>query len=386
MKNKIKAGILGVLLLVLLLPMLNQVSGIVKSGPLNGDVQLATDTAFTWQGWWDGSYQKQKEAYLNDQTGFRPDLVRLNNQIDYSIFRKLHAREVVIGKDQYLYEQGYISAYYGREFAGYNHHAENLYKLLLVRDTLLKAGKKLFIVFAPSKARIYPEFIPDYLRSTLPHSSNYETMVRICDSLKLPYLDFNSCFRAIKEKTSYPLFGRKGTHWTHTGSDIAADTFNHYLAAVTGKPVPEISWDDKETERTNTARGFDDDIDKGINLIWPLREDTFYYHKLHFEAGNPQERPRVIFISDSFFWSWLNSQVPQHCYKDWEFWYYFNELWTERSINGEEQSGHEADNRWMERLQKTDVVVLMYGELNLADIGSSFIDKAYKAFYEKGRH
>ncbi len=91
METKIKKGLLLFIVVILLLPLLQHSFSIIVSGPLNGLYAEVPDTAFSLKKWLNGSYQHQKELYLNEKTGFRPDMVRLNNQIDFSLFDKCHS-------------------------------------------------------------------------------------------------------------------------------------------------------------------------------------------------------------------------------------------------------------------------------------------------------
>lgn len=116
--KKTQKGILIFLLLVLAAPGLNSMFNIVQSAGLQGAIVPEKDTTFSIEAWWTGGYQHQKEKYLNDNIGLRPDLVRLNNQLDYFLFKKLHAQQVVLGKNQELFEDGYIKAYYGQDYIG----------------------------------------------------------------------------------------------------------------------------------------------------------------------------------------------------------------------------------------------------------------------------
>src|SRR5580693_7348884 len=94
-----KSKLLFVLLLIVAFPMLQHALSFFESGKLHGAVSGIANPEFSWDKWIDGTYQSQKSAYLNDSTGCRPDLVRLNNQLDFWFFKKLHAHSVVIGKD-----------------------------------------------------------------------------------------------------------------------------------------------------------------------------------------------------------------------------------------------------------------------------------------------
>ena len=114
-----KKWLLSFAFVVLVLPFVQQCFPFITSGELSGDFTNAPDVEFSWAKWIDGSYQKGKADFCNDHLGFRPDLLRLNNQIDFSLFGECHAVWTLLGTHQCLFQAPYIEAYYGRDFVGY---------------------------------------------------------------------------------------------------------------------------------------------------------------------------------------------------------------------------------------------------------------------------
>src|SRR5437016_3436145 len=91
MKYKIKEWLLSFIFIILILPMAEHKLQFIESGKLKGGFKAACDSEFSIQSWLDGTYQQQKEKFVNDQTGFRADMIRLYNQIDFSFFDKCHS-------------------------------------------------------------------------------------------------------------------------------------------------------------------------------------------------------------------------------------------------------------------------------------------------------
>lgn len=360
------------------MPMLNHLTGIIESGKLAGDVRLARDTTFSIRDWMNGSYQQQKEAYLNDSTGFRPDLVRLNNELDYRLFRKLHARDVVIGKNGYLYEGGYIRAYNGEDFLGNAEISSRLSKLRYIQDTLAKAGKFFAFVLVPSKGRYYPEYFPAGMYHPT-DSTNYTVMRNKCAAMGINYLDLNGYFLSLKASTPHPLFSKQGIHWTYYGSDFGADSLNHYLEKSMKIDIPDMHFG--EVTCTPLAEGSDNDIAQGLNLIWPFSREEFCYNQHSFDndAAN-KKKPSIIFISDSFFWAFIHEGIPTNCYKDWECWFYFNEIWDQDAISGTGPIRYIKDTDWTANISKSNAVLLFLTECNLAVLGNGFIEEAYAKY------
>jgi len=370
--------LLAFMMLVLILPGLNHVLPFIESGKLNGAVQLAKDTSFSPEAWFSGGYQKQKESYLNDNIGFRPDLIRFNNQLDYELFGMFHANGVVEGPDHYLYERGYIDAYYGNDYLGDSTVKELCRKLRFIQDTLERAGKKLIITFVPSKARYYPEYFPKRLIQEPTTRNNYQQLKMATASEGLHVIDLNGWFVNQKVTTPHPLFSKMGIHWTRYGANHAMDTFNRYLGSLLNIHIPDLVFEgvDCSTE----PRG-DNDIATGLNLIWPYTVENICYDRLHFnEDSLTRKKPAPIFIGDSFVWTLLANQIPQHCYHNWEFWSYFSEIWSQDVIDGHAELKYTSNSDWMSHLQTHNAVVLFFTESNLQHYKDYFINAAYTNF------
>src|SRR5688572_27194692 len=154
--ENIKLGLAIFVLLTLFLPLAQSRMGLVEVKPLSGAVVYPEKHPFTLSGWFDGSYQKNKEEYVNDMFGFRNLCVRVNNQIAFSLFGEVKANEVVIGKEGYLFEEQYIKSYLGEDFIGDSKVKKKMASLKYISDTLAKLNKQLMLVFSVGKASFYP--------------------------------------------------------------------------------------------------------------------------------------------------------------------------------------------------------------------------------------
>ena len=85
---------------------------------MKGSFTKLEDTTLTVDGWLSGNYQLTHQDYIDQNIGFRNVLVRTYNQMHYSLFDNARANQVVVGKDNYLYEENYIKAHLGRDFVG----------------------------------------------------------------------------------------------------------------------------------------------------------------------------------------------------------------------------------------------------------------------------
>lgn len=375
--KKTQKGILIFLLLVLAAPGLNSMFNIVQSAGLQGAIVPEKDTTFSIEAWWTGGYQHQKEKYLNDNIGLRPDLVRLNNQLDYFLFKKLHAQQVVLGKNQELFEDGYIKAYYGQDYIGTARIKELMQRLRFVQDSMQRAGRALLLCFVPSKGRYYPEYFPENLKENFTERSNYLELRKQALAEGVHVLDLNGWYLARKGKTAHPLFSKMGIHWTHWGADYAMDSLNHRLEQLLHMDLPDMKFG--EVVCTNESRG-ENDIERILNLIWPITKETLCYNTLSFDPTNKQ-KPKVIFVGDSFFWTVLGDGIPQNCYASFNFWNYFNEIWTNDVVEGKATTTNIRNTDWKARIAANDALVLFFTEPNLRIYDySGMIDSLYTAY------
>ena len=86
-----------------------------KEEPLKGyyrQSEFPSLKYFTWTRWFSSDFQDQFSIRVNDNSGLRKSMIRINNQCDYSLFGIIHANGFVQGKSRYLFEEDYICLLY----------------------------------------------------------------------------------------------------------------------------------------------------------------------------------------------------------------------------------------------------------------------------------
>ncbi len=372
-----KKILLIVVLLVLLFPRLQRAYPIFTNVPLNGFFEVAPNTKFTWQKWFDGSYQEEKDKYLNDNMSFGADLIWINCQIDYSLFYKLNTGWAVLGKDKCLLDWAYIAAYNGADFVGYDTLRDKMWKLKAIQDTLAKLGKTIVLVHAASKAFYYHDDIPGDMLPDRKRPTNFATCLRIGDSLGVNQLDFNTWFCRMKDTSKELLYPKQGLHWSYYGGLLASDSIVHYLEHMRHIKMLHPRWDN--IVHTTKAKSPDDDLVEMLNLIYPFTTETFTYGNTVCDTDHTATRLSAIYIGDSFYWDLVDNDVFDCINSKWEFWYYFKERYTH---SGSPRIAQPMENYdWVGALNNADYIVLLYTAPILDRLGSGFIEKAYDHYY-----
>ncbi|MBC7694187.1 MAG: hypothetical protein H7141_01945 [Burkholderiales bacterium] len=339
---------------------------------LNGVVKSPQDITIKRELWFSNEYQEKKEAYLNSTFGFRNFLVRLNNQIVYSVFKKANANGVIVGKENYLYEESYINAFTGKDFLGEDSIKNIINSLQFISDTLKKLDKQLIVVFAAGKASYYPEFIPDKYLLKKHDKTNYKCFAEYAKITNLNIIDFNKWFVENRYKSKYPLYPQHGIHWSTYGTVLAADSLVRKIEQLRNIDSPNLTFTGVNMEQ---AHDVDYDIGDGMNLIYKLKSFEVAYPKMNMVVSENKTKPKVLVISDSFYWGMYNLGIA-NCFQNDHFWYYNKQVFPESNVK--ETTTDQQD--FTSVIANHDVIVLMATEATLRGIGWGFIERAEQYF------
>ncbi|MFM2135492.1 MAG: hypothetical protein RL021_892 [Bacteroidota bacterium] len=357
---------------VLLLSYFQNRTRLFNIEPLKGAITKVERVYISVQGWHNESYQKGKEAFLNQEFGFRNTLVRINNQLYYSLFRQAKANGVIIGREGYLFEEAYIKDYYGESFVGQKRVDSVVKRLISVDSVFKRMGKTLLVVFAPGKASFYPEYIPDrYQRVN--DSTNYKSYRDAIAKSGLLFIDFNAWFIANKESSPFLLYPKTGIHWSDYGAVLAIDSINRYLATVRGYDPVDVYWN--EFYQNDSVSQIDADIEAGMNILCSIDKPRLRYPKLqYFEEG--RDRIKLMNIGDSFFWNIFGKEVCKRIFDTTTFGFYFHEIHSPY-VNGI-MDRDQVDVKSL--IAKHDVVMLLNTEGTMLNFPFDFDRIAYNLY------
>ena len=369
--SKIKRFLFCIMLGLLLIPLIQSKFGFVKLASLQGAISKPNKTYINIKDWFSGDYQLQEEKYLNATFGFRNLFIRLHNQLAFSLFNVAKANGVIIGKNNYLFEENYIKAYYGSDFIGIDSITNRMQKLKYVSDTLSKLNKTVIVVFAAGKGSFYPEFFPKKFIS-VKSQTNYGLYLKLANEYRLNYIDFHKYFIEHKTTSKYPLYPQYGIHWSHYGMCIAADSIIKYIEKKRNIDMPNLFWNKIEMA---DAKESDYDIANGMNLCFKLKTFKMAYPVLQFQNDSGKIKPNVLVVSDSYYWGMYNFGIAR-TFSNNHFWFYNKQVYPEYFQNGLETS----QINLKDEIEKHDVFIIMATEATLPGFGWGFIENTYDLF------
>lgn len=361
-----------ILVLALLLPLFQQLTDVPHKRKLRGYATLAEVPEFSFRDWFSSEYQSQAQKALNDRFGFRRTFVMINNQLCYSLYKKVFVNGVIIGKENYSYHKGYIDGYYGLDFRGDSVWKEKARKLKVVQDSLAARGTQLLVSLAAGKGSYYPEYFPESYLSEKGRT-NAEAMSELFTEAGVNFLDFNTWFTAMKDTSRYCLYPRTGIHWSVYGMALAADSLIKRTEALTGLNVAPFTWDSVSV--SNNYRSSDRDIEDGLNLIFRVNRDLMAYPEIQYPEVE-HDSVRAIVIGDSFFWGLYNMGIIDRAFYKSEFWYYYKRIYAKHL---DDFILPENVNK-LDKFLDADIIILLSTEATHIRFPWGFAEEAYALF------
>lgn len=357
-------------MVALFLPLAQEFLNLSKVRPLMGDFVPAPDVTITQKTWLNKEFQDKKEKFVHDNFGYHNTYIRLHNQIGFYLFKKAKANGVVIGKNNYLYEQKYIDAYNGSDFMGVDFIKKKMFMIRYLADTLEKMNKTFLVVFAPGKASYFPEYIP-HNKKAIKGITNIEVYTQLANEMKIPHIDFHSWFNQNKNKSQYPLMSKYGIHWSMYGSALAWDSILKTIERDRNIDIPEMDWSKIRLEKSKDT---DIDIENGMNLLYRLKPEQMAYPEVKFstEVKQGQTKPSVLVVGDSFYWQIFAAGIS-NIFDRSDFWYYFKSAHSPRYKKT--KMIEEVDI--IDEIDKHNVIIVMSTDVHLGKFGWNFIETLF---------
>ncbi len=338
-----------------------------------------TDSAFpqfNLNDWNRGIFQEEFQTWFQKKIGLREYYIRLDNQINFSLFNecKSYKNAIVLGKNNWLYERPYINSYRGMDRVPRKELEKRIAQMKQLQDLLEKENIVFLFIISPSKATVYPEYLPQrYLRG-YQHGilSNYDDVKELLDAYQVHYLDAHQYFVSQKNKAMYRLFLPGGTHWSHYGAylfclniiDAIERQGNFSLGDLTGEPMLV----------DNHPRGTDRDLAGLMNVLDKHATDSRTAHpNINVSFSKNDVHPNGLIVGSSFSHQ-ITCYMTDKLFNKRDLYYYYkrNMQYPVQSQDTSVPKGSELKAV----IFKKQVVILEANESALNDIGCGFIQEA----------
>ena len=365
----------AIILLMMILPGLQGYFSFVDEKPLHGAFDSAGKAELTAGRWFRGEFQEAAENWIGKRSGFHNSLVRMHNQLDYSLFRKLNAEGLVQGSNGQLYEYDYIRAWTGKDFIGERLLDKKLRRFRFIQQHLKeKCGTDLVLVLEPGKASVYPEDIPARYKKDMGDTTNYEYIRNRAKDLGINLIDLNAWYIAMKDTASWPLFPKQGTHWSEYAMWYAADSLLRYISESRDIALGAVVRDSMVI--SSRLQSTDYDAGQTLNLFCSLPHGPMPYPVYHFDTEGITHKPNVLAIADSYYWNIFNTRIPEKLFNNQAFWYFYRKVYPD-SYHGDKLV---KDLDLRAEVEKQDVIFFMSTERFLYKFDRGFIDDLWELY------
>ncbi|PLX26518.1 hypothetical protein C0581_04265 [Candidatus Parcubacteria bacterium] len=327
--------------------------------------------------WVEGFFQDSLTSWFQDNFGLRTYLVKTENQINWQVFNELSSKtntRLVRGLDNYLYEYAYIDEYSRRPQKDVQSLEREVQMIKLLQDELKKRGIEFLFVISPSKASVYPEFIPQQyiFQDRQIWSRSYDIVKTYLDEYEVNYVDGHTLLKGIKKEGNYEIFTKGGIHWNYYGACKVSERIVEHLESLFRRSMNHVVCDPPIVD--TDAYGIDKDLVELIN-IWTDEEVSgpTPHPKLDTEEPHNTFIPNILFVGDSFSHPLLQV-MDNRVYNYRELLYYFKRRIT--FDNGVYSESTEDVLNWEKNIGGKDVIIIENNESYMHDIGFGFIEYA----------
>jgi len=319
-----------------------------------------------------GEWQNEYENYVNNNIKIRNVLIPIRNQIMYSLFHTSPNSNIVLGKNNSIYEEKYVAV----ETQLYTTMREEnivslVEKLQIIKEQLEKKGKYLFVYITPSKANIYPEDMPEKYVKFAPQERkvcNYKMFINQLDTTDIAYYDSVPTVVEMKKMGDYDVFPKTGTHWSGLTGALCGIELADSMEEQLGINLPEMSI---SYEMVDTPPASEDDIFSTLNLI--SQPDAQYEKAIYTVEDDDKDDITVLVRGGSFLGMSFNGPLIYNNYFSHSY-YLENVIFRDSEESAATTFNEYVDLDIKEMVNDSDIIVLEVNQNCIDMMSFGFID------------
>ena len=241
--------------------------------------------------------------YIFRKEATQKGLASLSGGLDYYVFHESAKRDVVVGKDGWLFYSGQqdndedpLGDYTGTDLFTPEELAQIADNLTHARDVMEARGGTFLFVISPSKARIYPEHLPERFGAMAEETRMDQLERYLGENTDLHILVTTTKLK--DEKAAAPerrLFLKYDTHESYAGAYASADAILAELGLEALPPVDGTEWHKNEKPHGDLANilGLLDVLDDDMNC-W---SEGYHRHFIELSANEDESEMRAVNVN-----------------------------------------------------------------------------------------
>ncbi len=356
-----KVGLVSLFLFLIFIPWLLSLAGIHLGNGLGGVTVAVPEPELSVKSVLEGSWQESVEEWTKSELSVREPLIRMGNQVVFSLFDGSANQYATIGKENVIFEDVYLEAQLQYDQVSEEEIEILAGKLEELNRQLEANGQHLVIFVTPMKTLYWEEYAPDVWEWFSPERtvSPYEKLKGAIEETSLTYYDSVPFIQQLLEQ-GVTCWYKTGNHWSEWSAMLVAQDLSDFLEETYGYDFPE--WEVSGVP-VDTPLDWDQDVFKSLNLLIGPYDEQYYAPEVsEREAGSAVP---VVFSQGGSFQH--QSVLPMLRYAGNRFTYLENMEYV--CGNGqEEQKGTFSafeDLEAVNTVREADLVIL---EVNLESI------------------
>ena len=194
---------------------------LLQEADLSGVVHIPEKPSFSLDAFLSGEFESEIENYFSYHLATRKAQTRFYNQLLYTLLHSSANRDILVGREDYLFEKSYASAYLTELTPERRKDlSSKVTDLARLAALLNERGVPLVVRISPSKAEHYPEYLPiSYQRFVkMKHNGEYSAnwYQAFCEELRKSDILVYDRYELMEEmkQEGEIVFAKGGTHWT----------------------------------------------------------------------------------------------------------------------------------------------------------------------------
>ncbi len=331
----------------------------------------------TKKGLLDGTVQEELNDYIAQNMPGRDLMIKVRNQLIFTLYSKSPNENIVIGKNNNLFEKEYVLKYEKVYPPADKEYVVDLCdKIAVIQDKLEAKGKELYLFITPTKVRYYEEDVPDIYRvasSFGERTGNYEVLMETLADYDFKVYDsipVVAAYRETADAAGMPLYYKTGSHWSLVvGAEVASglgcfldenSKYDFPDTHVEYAPVPEPLHPDS-------------DIFNTFN-VFTKPYDSYYSAELKAEDIGlaEEEKPNLFCRGGSFMGQTINHLINNgmfHLDTYVENTIYYRNRFTEPGSFSDY-----GELNLKQELEQADIVILEVNEAHIPTMSFGLID------------